>query len=278
MSKDRYEKLLEDHVATERAALASTSAPTTTHVCRTIEEFVASFSTSTRRKPLLLLVGGTQLGKSMLAEQILRKIGAVLGLADFLEVTVEDNADIDLSLFRVDQHAGVLLDGIANIEFLKRHRESLQGRTKICRGGRSTTMMYSYPYSLCRRGVVATADLSARNLHLLRTDHWLCDPRNVQQVWLMRPAWLATEANIHTIMQEGPQQAPLQEWSTEELAARISAEDAQGLVPQLLANAVTGSDFANLDEEAFITMLRYTPFAARKLAALKTKFLTSGHP
>ena len=36
-------------------------------------------------------------------------------------------------------------------------------------------MMYAYPFTLARRAVVATMDLSARNLHLLRTDHWLSE-------------------------------------------------------------------------------------------------------
>ena len=141
VARDRYEKILLDHVATERAALDTASPATPVHLCPSIHQFVQSFSSSARRRPLLLLVGGTQLGKSMLAQQVLKKIGDVLGLTDFLEVTVEDNADLDLSLFRVHEHSGVLLDGIGDIIFLKKHREALQGRTKVCRGGRSATMM-----------------------------------------------------------------------------------------------------------------------------------------
>ena len=87
---------------------------------------------------------------------------------------------------------------------------------------------------------------------------------------------VANADNINTIMHEGPQRAPLQEWSTEELAARIAAEDAQGLTQQLVANAVTGSDFAALDQDAFVNDLHFTPFAARKLAALREKFLLLG--
>ena len=58
-------------------------------------------------------------------------------------------------------------------------RETLQGRPKAIKGGRSATMKYAYTYTLCRRAVVATFDLAARNLHLFKVDHWLSDPRNV---------------------------------------------------------------------------------------------------
>ena len=38
-------------------------------------------------------------------------------------------------------------------------------------------MMYAYPYTLCRRGVVATFDLSASNLDMFETDHWLSNEK-----------------------------------------------------------------------------------------------------
>ncbi len=50
-------------------------------------------------------------------------------------------------------------------------------------------MRYAYPFTLARRAVVATMDLSAANLDLLRTDHWLSDPRNVRVLRLTEPAW-----------------------------------------------------------------------------------------
>ena len=57
--------------------------------------------------------------------------------------------------------------------------QTLQGRANECRGGRSATMMYAYPFTLCRRAVVATMDLSAKNLEVFSTHHWLSDARNV---------------------------------------------------------------------------------------------------
>ena len=139
--------------------------------------------------------------------------------------------------------------------------------------GRSTTMVYSYPFSLAGRGVVATIDLSTRNLHMLRTDHWLADPGNTVQVWLKGRAWDANEQTVNNIMVEGPPRAPLQEWSTSELAARCIGEDAEGLATRLVTNSVNGEDFAAMTYETFVNDLHFTPFAARKLDALRTKFM-----
>ena len=97
---------------------------------------------------MLALVGGTRLGKSILAAQILRQVGENLGLPDFLEVTVEDSEQMDMADFDRDLHAGVLLDGIGDALFLKRNREALQGRAKLVKGARSATNIYSYSYSL----------------------------------------------------------------------------------------------------------------------------------
>ena len=40
-------------------------------------------------------------------------------------------------------------------------------------------MVYSYPFTLCRRAVVATMDLSASNCDVFENHHWLSDDRNV---------------------------------------------------------------------------------------------------
>ena len=72
---------------------------------------------------------------------------------------------------------------------LKQARETLQGRPKVVKGAKSATMNYSYPFTLCRRGVIATMDLSAENLNLLQSDHWLADRRNVIQLHLTSAAY-----------------------------------------------------------------------------------------
>ena len=73
---------------------------------------------------------------------------------------------------------------------LHQHREALQGRAKENRGGRSATMMYACPFTLCRRAVVATMDLSAANLDFFQKHHWLSDRRNVILLQLQQQAWV----------------------------------------------------------------------------------------
>ena len=73
--------------------------------------------------------------------------------------------------------------------FLHRHREMLQGRDKEVKGAKSATMRFAYSFTLCGRGVVATFDLSAENLEVFRTHHWLSVSANVIQLRLDQPAW-----------------------------------------------------------------------------------------
>ena len=157
-----------------------------------VERFVALFdpAVARHRRPMLAIIGATNLGKSMLAGDVLMKIATKLGLQSFLEVTVEDDGHLDLSSFDITFHAGVLLDGVGDALFLHSNRESLQGRAKENFGGKTTTMMYSYPYTLCRRAVVATFDLSADNLDFFTQHHWLSDKRNVIVLNLQELSWI----------------------------------------------------------------------------------------
>ena len=102
----------------------------------------------------------------------------------FLEVTVEDNDHIDMVDFDVWYHGGVLLDGVGDAFILKKNRGWLQGRAKLTKDAQSTTMIFSYNYILARRAVIATFDLSAKNLRAFKADHWLKSPLNVTQLHL----------------------------------------------------------------------------------------------
>ena len=157
-----------------------------------VEEFVALFNIDKGmyRRPLLAIIGGTNLGKSMLAASILTRIATALGLKTFKEITVEDDGNLDLSNFDIDTDAGVLLDGVGDALMLHNHRESLQGRMKEGIGGKSNTMMYAYPFTLCHRAVVVTMDLSASNLDYFSSHHWLSDQRNVITLRLDAQAWV----------------------------------------------------------------------------------------
>ena len=58
------------------------------------------------------------------------------------------------------------------------------GRAKQAKGAQSATMMYSYKYTLARRAVIATFDLSASHLEALASDHWPQSPLSVAQLHL----------------------------------------------------------------------------------------------
>ena len=109
-----------------------------------VERFSSFFDGGARfRRPILVIVGGTNLGKSLLAGAVLRAVAEMLGLNGFLEVTVEDSDTLDLADFDGRVHAGVLLDGVNNPLLLKNNREVLQGRPKLSEGARSAPMTYA---------------------------------------------------------------------------------------------------------------------------------------
>ena len=108
--------------------------------------FVDGFSKSGWRRCLLAIVAATNFGKSALGRYVLSLVAQKLGVATYLEVTVEEDAALDVSALRIEEHAGILLDGVADNLFLKPHRETLQGQPKVCWGGKSNTMMYAYPF------------------------------------------------------------------------------------------------------------------------------------
>ena len=163
-----------------------------------VDEFLACFQGPRHRRPIMAIVGGTNLGKSMLAADVLRKLGVILGLDNFVEITVEQNPHLDLAEFDWTRDAGIILDGVGDSLILKKNREALQGRAKICKGGQSATNVYSYSYSLVKRGIVATFDLSAENLVLFHTDHWLSNKQNVITLYLTEKAFVEAPTTPRT--------------------------------------------------------------------------------
>jgi hypothetical protein len=193
---ERYERqaAVEAHVTAESQKLVTCIAP-----CKSfpvIEEFLTWFDgRAAFRRPILAIIGGTRLGKSMLAADVLRKVSKLVGTTDFLEITVEGNAELDLADFDHRRHSGVLLDGVGDALMLQRHRETLQGRPKLQKGGQSATNLYAYPFTLVNRAVVVTFDLSATNLGQLETHHWLKNPENVMRLYLKEPAWIQDQGD-----------------------------------------------------------------------------------
>ena len=187
---ENYEKqsAVEAHVAAELDGLG---ALLPMKMFPEVERFLAYFRAGHyRRRPMLAIVGGTNLGKSLLAGYILKLVGGILSLPQYLEITVESHDFLDFSDYDHRVHSGVLLDGVGDALLLKKNRELLQGRPKIAKGGQSGTMIYSYPFTLCRRAVVATFDLAAANLEALSEDHWLANELNVIVLRLAEKAWI----------------------------------------------------------------------------------------
>jgi len=155
-----------------------------------VATFVNLFRIWAFRRPIFVIVGPTGTGKSLLASEILRLIAEIVGVSSWLEVTVEDSNALDLVDFNRAEHSGVNFDGLGDAMILKRNRESLQGRAKIAKGAKSATNVYAYSYTFTRRAVIATMDLSAVNLDLLKTDHWLSNPNNVIVLEVKEPVWV----------------------------------------------------------------------------------------
>ena len=80
--------------------------------------------------------------------------------------------------------------GVGDAQMIADNRETLQGRAKVDMGGKSATMMYAFPFTLCRRAVVATMDNAANNLDYFNTHHWLSNRQNVIVLKLTSQAWV----------------------------------------------------------------------------------------
>ena len=271
--RDIAEVMRDEHEAAVTALVQQEEAGLVTEPWRQfpeVDDFEAHFDPTPRhRRPVLAIVGGTQSGKSKLGCAILERIASRMGLQSYVEVTVEGDSELDLSDFRVTKHSGVLLDGVGDALTLKHNREILQGRPKLIKGGRSSTMIYAYRYTLCRRAVIATFDLSATNLHLLSTDHWLKDRRNVILLRLTAPAWQML----------GPAPAArspvemMREWTSAEVSGFLRSADLAGPATACLASGVNGADLLLLTREALRDDVRLTPFAARKVVVARDDFL-----
>ena len=270
--RDAREEAVAKHVASEQAALLASGQRKRMREFPEVTAFVDLFSGGPRfRRPLLAIIGPTNAGKSLLAADVLVKVGQVLALPEFVEVTVEASEHLDVGDFDVQQHAGILLDGVADALFLKRHREVLQGRPKVCKGGKSGTMMYAYSFSLCRRAVVATFDLSAANLDLFRTDHWLSDPRNVVQLRLEGPAW---EGGLAPPPAASSAREMMATWSVNILAEHLAAAGLAGAASWLQRAGVSGEDFlAWAAPSELESDLKLLPFTAKKVLRWRDGFL-----
>ena len=128
--------------------------------------------------------------------------------------------------------------------------------------------MYSYAFTLCRRAVVVTMDLSAKNLHLLTTDHWLSDCKNVMVLRLAEAAWESPEPAAP------PTEEPMATWGVGAVASWLESLDMVGPAAALKAQGVSGKDLVAFQSEPeFARDLCTTPFVARKVLMLRDQHL-----
>ena len=218
------------------------------------------------------------MGKSTLGGNVLERIAGKLSLTNgsYLEVTVETDGHLDLADFDLDVHGGVFLDGLGDIATLKSNRESLQGRPKVTKGARSATMKHAYPYTFARRAIVATSDLSAANIDMLVSDHWLADPRNVLVLRLNEPAWLVPGGQV--VSQSTPtetREVMMRRWLAKDVSTFLQKADLEGPAATLFSNGFSGADLFDYGVTALVTDLRLSTFAARKVIAARDAFLAT---
>ena len=271
VQRQEKEDAVRAHVESSRQELGTL---TGFHAYPVVDEFLAAHRRAAQRRPMLVIIGATNYGKSELGAHVLLQLGQRHGLTDYEEITVEEDSTIDLSSFDLRKQAGILLDGVADAMILKKNREALQGRPKVCKGGKSATMMYAYPYTLCGRGVVATFDLSAANLDMFETDHWLSNPKNCLVLHLAQPAYGPEHTPMDALDHPAATRTDtMRTWSVAALARFVAKADMEVPAQQLAALGVSGDDFVDATISALQNDMRMSPFTSKKLLRIRDAYL-----
>ena len=103
---DERKYALRRHVAEELAALRRDDPLLPARHFDEVADFLGNFASVRWRRPILAIVGGTNMGKTFLARHVLRQLADKLGLPGFLEVTVQGDAEPSLENFDHRSHAG----------------------------------------------------------------------------------------------------------------------------------------------------------------------------
>ena len=115
-------------------------------------------------------------------------------------------------------------------------------------------------------------DLTAQNLHLLKTNHWLKDSKNVVCVRLDGPSWQNASASEDMPVSKTEQMRP---WTVEEVVSFFEDRDCSGPATVLRQNGVNGSDLLAWEGwQQVYDDLRMTKFASQKIIALRHTFLS----
>ena len=137
-------------------------------------------------------------------------------------------------------------------------------------------MMYAYDFTLFKRAVVATFDLSAQNLAMFTEDHWLSNEQNVLVLRLDAPAWLCGPAPGLAVLSTPPvltHKDQMTKWRVEGVIAFFKARDMDATASLVKQNDINGSDLFGLSEAELTGTLRATGFLARKIIRVRDAFL-----
>ena len=132
-------------------------------------------------------------------------------------------------------------------------------------------MRFAYPFTLARRAVVGTMDLSAAKLDLLDSDQWLSGARNVRVLRLRGQAFVSS-ANAPASAPEEPR-AAMRRWRAADVAAFLRTRDLDGPADVLFKNGVGGEDFATMSRSVMTRYLRLSAFAAGQVLAARAAVL-----
>ena len=96
------------------------------------------------------------------------------------------------------------------------------------------------------------------------------------QLWLREPAWIQTSGPVE--ISAAPERSKREEmlhWRVAEVVAFLEQSDLSGPAKVCHHNGVAGSDLLQLSEKDLVDDLKMTPFAARKVVAIRDSFLFS---
>ena len=115
-------------------------------------------------------------------------------------------------------------------------------------------------------------DLSAANLDLLLTDHWLSDARNVRVLRLVQPAWQG--GSLVCCGAPLSKRERIAKWTAIEVQEALRAKDLEGPARVLFDNGVCGQDFLELTYHVMQSDLRMSKLASTNVMRARAACLS----
>ena len=136
------------------------------------QKWLQEFQKDALRYPILIVLGPSRKGKTEWAKSLFKqplevKIGSLTFFPDSLRA------------FKHGFHDGLVLDDVRDLQFVVDHQEKLQGKYDcLVEFGSTAGGTCAYHLDLFGVPVVATINLSTKNLQFLDSHDWLANPGN----------------------------------------------------------------------------------------------------